>query len=136
MTNLDNQEYITSTMSINRVGHAILVFLILQSKHILYKWALYNNFSDDISLSTNDFGYSNNNLAIDQLKHFEKQSTKWQIRLYCLLIINSYGLYLTYQFQFFAKEYNIILFYLLSHFTYLTQPLDIGYFQFFKYYHT
>ena len=119
MTDPDNREYIISAESINGVGHTIPVFLILQGKHTLHKWALYNDFSDGTSLSISDSGYSNDSLAMDWLRHFEKHSAKRQIRLYCLLIMDGYGSHLNYTFWSFAKEHKIILFCLPSRFTHL-----------------
>lgn len=136
MTDSDNRKYITSAKSINEVGHTILAFLILQAKHILHKWALYNNLFDKMSLSTSNSGYSNKNLAMYWLRHFDKHSTKRQVRLYCLFIMDGYGLHLTYEFWSYAIEHKIILFRLPSHSTYLIQPLNIGCFQPFKHYHT
>lgn len=125
MINPNNREYITSAKSINRISHAIPAFLILKYKYILYKWALYNIFSDDINLSISDSGNSNDSLVIDWPKHFEKHSAKQQIKLYCLLVIDGYGLHLTYKFWFFTRKHKIILFHLLFYFIHLTQLLDV-----------
>ena len=65
MTDPDNQKYITSTKSINGVGHTISAFFILQGKHTLHKWAFYNNLSNEISLNTSNFRYSNDNLTMN-----------------------------------------------------------------------
>lgn len=43
---------------------------------------------------------------------------------------------MTIQFYNLTFKNKIILFYLLPYFIYLTKPLDIGVFQFFKYYYT
>ena len=136
MPDPDNREYITSAESINGVGRAIPVFLILQGKHTLHKWALHNDPSDETSLATSDSGYSNDGLAMDWLRHFDKHSAKWQVGLYRLLIMDGYGSHLTYEFWSYAKEHKIILFRLPPHSTHLTQPLDVGCFQPFKHYHT
>ena len=98
MTDPDNREYITSAESINGVGHAIPSFLILQDKHTLHKWTLYNNLSNETFLSTSDAGCLNDNLAINWLRNFEKHSAKEQVGLYRLLILDSYGSHLTYEF--------------------------------------
>ncbi len=98
MPDSNNQEYITSAEFINGVGHAILAFLILQDKHILHKWALYNDLLDETSLATSDSGYSNDRLAMDWLRHFNKHSGKCQIRLYRFFIIHDYGSHFTYEF--------------------------------------
>ncbi len=76
MPDPDNQEYITSAESINRVRYPIPAFLILQGKHTLHKWTLHNNLSDETSLATSDSGYSNDGLAMDWLRHFNKHSEK------------------------------------------------------------
>lgn len=103
---------------------------------MLYKWVFHNDLSDEIPFVISDFRYSNNGLAIDWLRHFNKYSEKCQVKLYHLFIMNGYSLYLTYKFWSYAKEYNIILFHLPLYFIYLTQPLNVGYFQLFKYYYT
>ncbi len=136
MPDPDNREYITSAESINGIGHAIPAFLILQGKHTLHKWALHNNLSDETFLATSDSRYSNDGLAMDWLRHFNKHNGKCQVGLYRLLIMDGYGSHLTYEFWSCAKKHNIILFCLSPHSTHLTQPLDIGYFQLFKHYHT
>ncbi len=76
MPDPDNQEYITSAESINGVGNVISAFLILQGKYMLYKWALHNDLSDETSLATSNSGYSNDRLAMDWLRHFNKYSGK------------------------------------------------------------
>ena len=43
---------------------------------MLQKWALHNNLSNEIIFSTSDSNYSNNSLAIDWLRYFEKHSVK------------------------------------------------------------
>lgn len=52
------------------------------------------------------------------------------------MILDGYGLHFTYKFYEYTQKYHIELFQLLSHFTHLTQPLDVGCFQPFKHYHT
>lgn len=132
----DNREYITSAESTNGVGRTIPAFLILQSNHKLHKWALYNDLSDETSLRTSDYRYSNDGLATDLLRIFDKHSAKGHVGLYRLLIIDGYGSPLTYELWSYSNEHKIILFRLPLLSTYLTQPLDVGCFQPFKHYHT
>ncbi len=73
----DDQKYITSAKFINGVRRAIPAFLILQGKHTIHKWALHNDLSDETSLATSDSGYSNDGVAMDWLRHFDKHSAKW-----------------------------------------------------------
>lgn len=135
MQDPENRERITSTESINGGGHTIPAFLTLQAKYTLHKWTIYNDLSDEISLSISDSGHSNDSLAMAWLRHFEKHSARGQVGPYRLLIMDGYGSHLTYEFWSFAKEHKIILFRLPPHSTHLTQPLDVGCFQPFKNHH-
>ena len=101
-------EYITSAELINGVRRTILSFLILQ------------DLSNETFLSTSDFGYSNTSLAMDRLRHFDKNSAKEQVGFYFDFIIDYYSSHLTYQFWSYAKEHKIIIFCLLFHSTYFT----------------
>ena len=80
-------------------------------------------------------GYSNDELAIKWLEHFEKHSRMGQVGAWRLLILDGYGSHLTFEFFTFAKEHKIELFRLPPHSTHLTQPLDVGCFQPYKHYH-
>lgn len=126
MIDPDNREYITSAESTNGVGRTIPAFLILQSNHKLHKWALYNDLTEETSLRTCDYRYSNDGLATDLLRIFDKHSARGQVGLYRLLIIDGYGSHLADEFWSFSKEHKIILFRLPLLSTYLTQPLDVG----------
>ena len=46
---------------------------------MLEKWTQNNNLNDDILLIISPTGYSNDDLALDWLKHFDKHSRKGQI---------------------------------------------------------
>ena len=63
---------------------------------ILEKWAEENEFDEDILLATSPTGYSNDELALQRLEHFEIQSRKSQVGVWRLLILNGYGSHLTY----------------------------------------
>lgn len=52
------------------------------------------------------------------------------------MILDNYKLYLIYEFYKYAQKHKIELFALLLHSTNLTQPLNIGYFQPYKHYHS
>ena len=64
LTDLDNQEYITSIESISGRVKIILPILILSKILILEKWVKENNLNEDILLATSSTGYFNNKLAL------------------------------------------------------------------------
>ena len=53
-----------------------------------------------------------------------------------MLILDNYGLHLTYKFYEYAQKFKIELFALPTYSIHLTQPLDIGCFQPYKYYYS
>ena len=135
LTDPDNREYITSVESISGGGKTIPPMLILCGILILEKWAEENDLDEDILLATSPTGYSNDELALQWLEHFEIHSRKSQVGVWRLLILDGYGSHLTYEFYEYAQKHRIELFRLPPHSTHLTQPLDVGCFQPFKHYH-
>ena len=135
LTDPDNRDYLTSCETINEVGGDIPPMLIIQGVNILEKWGV-NNLDEDILLATSPTGYSNDNLAVWWLEHFNKHTKKTQIGDHRMLILDGFGSHMTYEFWQFAKRKRILLFRLPPHSTHLTQPLDVGIFQPFKHHHT
>ena len=78
LTDPDNCDYLTSCETINGVGGDIPPMLIIQGVNILEKWGV-NNLDEDILLATSPTGYSNDNLAVQWLEHFDKHTKKTQI---------------------------------------------------------
>ena len=136
MTDPDNGDFSTSVESNNGNGGHIPSLLILKGVNILHKWALENHSDDDIILPTSETGYSNDVLAYEWIKHFDKYSKKSQKGVHRMLIVDRYGYHFTYLLWHYAKEAGIILFKLPPHSTHITQPLDAGIFQLMKHYHS
>jgi hypothetical protein len=57
---------------------------------------------------------------------FEKYTVYWTKGIYRLFILDSYSSYIIPEFDLFAKEYSIIILYILLYLLYLLQLLDIG----------
>ena len=84
--------------------------LILYDIHILEKWAKKNDFDKDILLNTSFTRYSNDELALQWLKHFKIHNQKSQVGVSKLLILDGYKSYLTYEFYEYAQKHRIELF--------------------------
>ena len=110
LTAPDNQKYITSVESISGGGKAIPPMLILCGILILEKWAEENDLDEDILLATSPIGYSNDELALRWLEHFEIHSQKSQVGVWRPLILDEYGSHLTYEFYEYAQNHHIELF--------------------------
>ena len=134
MIDPDNRDYITSTECISAGGRVLPPLVILQRRLILDKWA-YSDLNKDSVLAFSDSGYSNEELALGQLKHFDQHTKKLQQGDWRCLILDDYGSHLTYEFWKYASVAKIWLWRLIPHSTHLTQHLDIGCFQPMKHWH-
>ena len=70
---------------------------------------------------------------IQHFHHATKNQTKGTHRL---LLCDGYGSHLTYEFVRFCEDKKIIPFFLLPHTSHILQPLDVGVFQAYKYWHS
>ena len=107
---LTDREYITSVESITVGGKTTPPMLILCGVLILEKWAEENDLDEDILLATSPTGYSNDELALQWLEHFEIHSRRPQVRVWRLLILDGYGSHLIYEFYEYAQKHYIELF--------------------------
>ena len=106
LTDPDNRKYITSVESISSGGKTISPMLILCGILILEKWAEENNLDQGILLPTSPTEYSNDELTLQWLKHFEIHS---QVGVWRLLILDEYELHLIYEFYEYVQYKNIVL---------------------------
>jgi len=135
MTDPDNRIYITSVECVSSRGWVIRPVLILAGVHILHKWG-FDDLDGDIVIGTSETGYSNDDLAMDWLKHFIEHTERKRIGAWIMLIVDGFGSHMTIPFLNLCTEQKIVLYKLPPHSTHLTQPLDVGVFQPFKHYHT
>lgn len=91
---------------------------------------------ENVLIITSLTDYSNNNLIIQWLKHFNKHFKKMQIEYHKMLIMNEFDSHNTYKFWQSVKRKQILLFWLSSHFTHLMQSLNVEIFQPLKYHYT
>ena len=75
-----------------------------------------------------DSGWTNLNIALDWLSHFNLY-TKLQLQgIYRLLILNGYESHISLQFVKYCEAYKIVSFCLPPHSTHILQPLDVNIF--------
>lgn len=122
----NNIKFLTVYESISGGGVEIPPILILSGALILEKWVQENDLNGEILLSISPTSYFNDEFAFKLLQYFERHNYKTQIGVWKLLILDGYRSNLIYEFYKYAQKHKIKLFVLPSHFTYLTQPLDIG----------
>ena len=96
-------------------------------------------FSSDIQdkalFAVSDTGYTNNELTLKWLTHFEEYSRQHQLSVWRLLICNGYSSYCTYEFLDYCDCHKIIPFCFPAHATHIMQPLDVVVFAPYKHHH-
>jgi hypothetical protein len=106
--------------------------LILQGVNYLASWYTEYSLPDSWVIKTLANSWTNNNTALDWIKHFDKYTSVQQKGIYRIIVLDSYKSYLSAEFEEFCKEKNIITFCLPVHSLYLTQLLDVGCFSILK----
>lgn len=80
----------------------------------------------DWILEVSPNGWTNNQLALAWLEHFDKHTKSSTVGAYRLLIIDGHESHSSLEFQDLCKEKKIILRYMPPHLSHLLQPLDVG----------
>ena len=130
-----NRESVTAVEAISAIGKHIPAFLILSGKIHMSQWYRICELPGDTCIGVSETGYSNDELSLQWIKHFDTHTTKLQEGVRRLLILDGYGSHHTIEFIKYADERNIILFALPPHSTHFLQPLDVCVFQPMKHYH-
>lgn len=116
-------------------GQVIPPMVILSSKLIMERWVTCTELEDNCLLAVSDSGYSNDQLSLDWVKHFEEFSRRGSTGSTRLLLLDGYGSHCTYEFLEYCDQHRIIVFCLPLHATHLLQPLDVVLFQPYKHWH-
>jgi hypothetical protein len=125
----ENRESATAIEAISAGGQVAPAFLILAGQYHMAQWYQQPELEDDTAIITSASGYSNDEISLEWLKHFDRHTTKSAIGKYRLLILDGHGSHHTYEFIRYCEANNIIPFGLPPHLTHLLQPLDVVVFQ-------
>jgi hypothetical protein len=90
---------------------------------------------DDTAIGVSQTGFTNDELSLEWIKHFDKHTAEKRTGQYRLLIIDGHGSHHTVEFIQYAEDHDIILFGLPPYLTHILQPLDVVVFQPLKHYH-
>lgn len=115
-------------------GFAYPPLIILSAKQALLRW--FGTIKEDEHLAITDTGYINDTLAYQWIQLFHKWTINRTLSGKRLVLYDRFRSHLTRQFVRFCEKNNIILFFLLSHTSHILQPLDVGVFSVYKYWHS
>ena len=121
-----NRGWVTLIAAINAAGWAVPPFLIFAGKYHLSAWYEEAEIPRDWAIAVSDNGWTNNELGVAWLKHFDAHTKTRVVGTRRLLILDGHESHQSLQFQEFCKENNIYTLCMPPHSSHLLQPLDVG----------
>ena len=121
-----NREWVTSIMAINAMGRSIPPFIIFGGKYHLSSWYEEPSTPRDWVFAMSENGWTNNELGVKWLQHFDKHTKGGTVGEYRLLIIDGHESHDSLAFRQLCEESKIITLCMPPHSSHKLQPLDVG----------
>ncbi|RKK79343.1 hypothetical protein BFJ71_g16262 [Fusarium oxysporum] len=121
-----NREWITVIQGINAEGQAIPPFIIGAGQYHLANWYRESSLPGDWAIATSPNGWTDNEIGLEWLKHFDRCTTKQSKNRYRLLILDGHESHHSVDFERYCKANKIITLCMPPHSSHLLQPLDVG----------
>jgi hypothetical protein len=120
-----NREWVTLIAAINAAGWTIPPFLIFAGQYHLSAW-YEEDIPRDWAIAISDNGWTNNELGVEWLKHFNAHTKTRVVGARRLLVLDGHRSHHSLEFQELCKENNIYTLCMPPHSSHLLQPLDVG----------
>jgi hypothetical protein len=127
-----SREWITVIQAINAEGWAIPPFIIGAGQYHLANWYRESNLPGEWAVATSQNGWTDNEIGLEWLKHFDRCTANRSTSRYRLLILNGHESHHSVDFERYCKEKEIITLCMPPPSPHLLQPLDVGYFSLLK----
>ncbi|KAH7463475.1 hypothetical protein FOMA001_g18107 [Fusarium oxysporum f. sp. matthiolae] len=127
-----NREWVTVIQAINAEGRAIQPFIVVAGQYHLANWYQESNLPGDWAIATSQNGWTDNEIGLEWLKHFDRYTAKRSNSRYRLLILDGHESHHLLDFEEYCKENKIITLCMPPHSSHLLQPLDVGCFSLLK----
>ena len=121
-----DREWTSIIQGINASGWSIPPFVIFQGKHHLSAWYKEPSLPHDWVITVSENGWTNNELGIKWLKHFDKHTKERTVGSHRLLILDGHESHNSVDFHQYCEEHKIITLCMPPHSSHLLQPLDVG----------
>jgi len=121
-----NREWVTLIAAISAAGWSVPPFLIFAGQYHLSAWYEEAEIPRDWAIAVSDNGWTNNELGVEWLKHFNAHTQARSVGARRLLIIDGHKSHQSLAFQELCKENNIHTLCMPPHSSHLLQPLDVG----------
>ncbi len=119
-----NREWVTIIQGVGAAGYLLPPFVIFAGSVLIDVW--FKDLPRDWILEVSPNGWTNNQLALAWLEHFDKHTKSNSMGVYRLLIVDGHESHSSLEFWDACKEKKIILLYMPPHSSHLLQPLDVG----------
>jgi hypothetical protein len=120
-----NREWVTVIQSICAAGYAIPPFIIYKGRVHISAWYGEADIPSDWRISVSENGWTNNDLGLEWLKHFDTYTKTRQVAGYRLLILDGHESHLNQGFKDYCLENKILTLCMPSHSSHILQPLDV-----------
>jgi hypothetical protein len=121
-----NRDHVSLVETVSADGSVLPPLCIMKGVVVLFQHVSnYLNLDPNMPLATSESGYSNDQIALSFIRHFDKFSALRQRGAWRLLIFDGHGSHLTYEFITYCWDNKIIPFGLPSHTSHILQPLDV-----------
>jgi hypothetical protein len=121
-----NREWVTVIAAINATGWSVPPFLIFAGQYHLSAWYEEKDIPRDWAIAVSDNGWTNNELGVEWLKHFNAHTKTRVVGARRLLVLDGHESHHSLEFQELCKENNIYTLCMPPHSSHLLQPLDVG----------
>ncbi|USP73194.1 hypothetical protein yc1106_00468 [Curvularia clavata] len=119
-----NREWVTAIQDVGALGRWIPPFVVFAGKVLINVW--FENLPADWVFEVSPNSWTNNQLGIAWLEHFDTHIKRHTVGGYRLLIIDGYESHCSVEFQDLCKEKNIVLLCMPAHSSHLLQLLDVA----------
>ena len=129
------RDSVTLSETISGDGETIAPMIILPGVEHQARFYTETSIENKTLVALTDTGYTNDELSLKWLEHFDKMTNARRMGTYRLLLLDGHGSHTTKQFLQYCHDRKIICYRLLPHTTHLMQPLDVVVFQPYKHHH-
>ena len=120
-----DREWVTVIQSICSSGEATPPFIIYKGRVHISAWYQEINIPRDWKLSVSENGWTNNELGVAWLKHFDASTKARQVGAYRLLILDGHESHQSQEFKDYCLEHKILTLCMPAHSSHILQPLDV-----------
>lgn len=101
---------------------------MVKGKNHLASWYEEGALKPDWRIHISETGWTNNDIGLDWLKHFDSHTKDQKINGWRLLVLDGHESHYSLEFEQYCKNNNILTRFIPPHSSHLLQPLDVGVF--------